>query len=144
MKKTSIFELIRVAELLNDQTIIYFMKHFNKNVGISQILVLNQLRENGPEKQSRLAKRLGYTPGAMTGIANKLTQERYAKRVYDERDRRMILLDITKKGEDLLDEAQKQAQKMREDLYSVLTEKEINELITIQRKLLDHVMTLNK
>src|SRR5699024_10535365 len=136
--------LIRVAELLNDQTIIYFMKHFNKNVGISQILVLNQLRENGLEKQSRLAKRLGYTPGAMTVIANKLTQERYAKRVYNERDRCMILIDINNKHEDLLYKAQKQSQKLLDYLYSVLTEKEINEHITIQRKLLDHVMTLNK
>lgn len=143
MKKESIFELIRTAELLNDQTIMYFLSSFNENAGISQILVLNQLLEKGPQKQSQLAKKLGYTPGAMTGISNKLTKEGYAKREYDENDRRIILLAITDKGNELLEEARKQGQKMRENIYSVLTEEEINQLISIQRKLLNRVMDLN-
>lgn len=144
MKQTSIFELIRTAELLNDQTILYFMNNFNQNTGISQILVLNQLREKGPQKQSQLSKKLGYTPGAMTGIANKLTKEGYAERKYDETDRRIILLALTDKGNELLHEAQKQGQIMRENLYSVLSEEEINQLISIQRKLLNHVINIKE
>ena len=143
MKKTSIFELIRTAELLNEQTIMYFMNNFHANVGISQILVLNQLREKGPQKQSQLAKKLSYTPGAMTGIVNKLTKEGYAKREYDEKDRRIILLALTDKGNELLNEAQAEGQKMRENLYSVLSVEEMEQLISIQKKLLDRVMNIN-
>lgn len=139
MKEASIFELIRTAELLNDKTIIRFMNSFNENVGISQILVLYRLCEKGPQMQSQLARKLGYTLGAMTGISNKLIKEKYARREYVETDRRIILLAVTEKGKDLLNEAQKHGQKMREDLYSVLSEEEIKQLLTIQRKLLDHV-----
>lgn len=143
MKKASIFELIRTAEQLNDQTIISFMNNFDENASISQILVLNQLREKGPQMQSQLAKRLGYTPGAMTGIANKLIKEGYARREYDETDRRVILLAVTEKGIELLHEAQKQGQETRENLYSVLDEEEIKQLLAIQTKLLVHVMNSN-
>ena len=87
MRKASIFELIRTAELVNDKTIIHFLNSFTENVGISQILVLSQLREKGPQKQSQLANTLGYTPGAMTGISNKLIELGYAERKYDENDR---------------------------------------------------------
>lgn len=143
MEQTSIFELIRTAELFNNETILYFMNNFDENVGISQILVLSELREGGPQKQSQLAKKLGYTPGAMTGISNKLTKEEFAKRKYDETDRRIILLALTDKGNRILHEAQRQGQKMRENLYSVLSEEEINQLIAIQRKLLNHVRNIN-
>ncbi len=140
MRKASIFELIRTAELLNDKTIIHFLNSFTENVGISQILVLSQLREKGPQKQSQLANTLGYTPGAMTGISNKLIELGYAERKYDENDRRIILLKVTDKGLELLQEAQKQGQAVRENLYSVLSEEEIMQLLAIQRKLLNHIL----
>lgn len=142
MEKASIFELIRTVELLNNETMIYFMNNFTENAGISHILVLSQIREHGPQMQSHLAKKLGYTPGAMTGIADKLTKEGYAKREYDTTDRRVILLALTNKGEELLQEAQKQGKKMREDLYSILTEEETRQMLSIQRKLLNRVMEI--
>lgn len=143
MEKATIFELIRTAELLNDQTLLYFMNNFDKEVGFSQILVLHQLRERGAQKPTQLAKILGYSPGAMTGLADKLIQEGYSVREYSETDRRIILLSITNEGHKLLEEAQEQGQVMRERLYSVLNEEEINRMLDIQRKLLNHVIKLN-
>ncbi|MDY0409767.1 MarR family winged helix-turn-helix transcriptional regulator [Virgibacillus soli] len=143
MMRASIFELIRVTELLNNETVIRFMDLFNENVGISQILVLSQLQQNGPQMQSWLAKRLGYTSGALTGIANKLIKENYAVRKYDETDRRIVLLAITEKGTELLQNAQKLGQKMETEVYSVLSEAESNQILTIHRKLLDHMLNIN-
>jgi DNA-binding MarR family transcriptional regulator len=142
MNQKSIFELIRTAEYLNNESMILFVSMFNKNVGVSQVLVLAELAEKGPQMQSRLSKRLGYTPGAMTGIANKLIKEGYAEREYDETDRRIIRIAITEKGTQLLQEAQKQGKKMRENLYSVLTEEEVVQLFTIQKKLIKQVLHL--
>ncbi|MBB4824741.1 DNA-binding MarR family transcriptional regulator [Sporosarcina luteola] len=138
--KTSIFELIRQAELLNNESILYFLNHIEGNIGVSQILVLNQLREKGPLMQTELAKKLGYTPGGMTSIANKLIKEGYAEREYDAADRRIVRLAITSKGYEIFIQAQEIGQAMRRDLYSILTDEEIQQMARIQRKLIEHIV----
>src|SRR5699024_12577105 len=90
-------------------------------------------------KQSELAHELGYTPGALTNIADRLMKESYVGRVYDETDRRIIRLAITEKGKTILDQAQKTGQKMRKDIFSILTEEEIQQYLAIQQKLLNHL-----
>ncbi|MDN8848156.1 MarR family transcriptional regulator, partial [Staphylococcus aureus] len=61
MENNNFFELIHNAELFNDATMTLFMKKFNMNVNISQILALSKLKEEGPQKTSSLALSLGYT-----------------------------------------------------------------------------------
>ncbi|MDY0409366.1 MarR family winged helix-turn-helix transcriptional regulator [Virgibacillus soli] len=137
MENKNIFKLIRTLELLTNETIIKFTKSFNLNVGIPQILVLNELAQKGPQMQSALAAEHGYTPGAMTNIADKLIKEGYAVRKFDESDRRIVLLAITEQGLAVLKRAEEKGKEMRMDLYSVLTEEEVEQLILIKEKLLD-------
>src|SRR5699024_10178712 len=106
------------------------------NASVPQILVLFILQQKGTRKQSELANELGYTPGAMTNIATGLIKEDYAKRVYDESDRRIVRLDITDKGKMILDQDQQTGHEMREQLFSVLTEEEVQQYLAIQQKLL--------
>lgn len=143
IEKSTIFDLIHLAELLNNETVKRFTKLFNNNIGISQILVLNELRIKSPQKQSELAEKIGCTPGAMTNIANKLINEEYAERKYSKTDRRLVQLIITKKGEGILVEAQEKGRYMREELYSVLAEEEINQMISIQKKLLQSIKNID-
>lgn len=139
--KESVFELIRQAELLNNEAIIRFMNLFSGNLSVSHCLVLNELKEKGPQKPSELARTLNYTPGALTGISTKLINEGYAVRQYDKSDRRIARLVITEAGIEILKVAQLAGQEMRADLYSVLTEEEINQLLAIQKKLLTHLLS---
>src|SRR5699024_3452083 len=121
------------------KTIVRCSKTFPYNVGVLQILVQSKLQENGAMTQSELAHELGYTPGALTNIADRLMKESYVERVYDETDRRIIRLSITEKGKTILDQAQKTGQKMRKDIFSILTEEEIQQYLAIQQKLLNHL-----
>src|SRR5699024_7879144 len=98
----TIFELVRTAELLSDESMTYLLNRFSHKAGITQIFTLTELREGGPQKQGQLAKKLGYTPGAMTGIADRLTKQGLARRKKDESDRRINLLELTEKGQQLL------------------------------------------
>lgn len=141
--ETSIFELIRQAELLNNEAILRFVNKFNGPIGLSQILVLDQLRRHGPQMQSALAKKLSYTPGGMTSIADKLVKEGFAKRESDANDRRIVFLAVTDKGMDILDKASKAGHDMRKDYYSILTEEEIQQLISIQKKMFEHLVKGN-
>lgn len=141
---TTIFELVRTAELFNDESMKYFMNRFSYKAGISQILTLSELREGGPQKQAQLAKKLGYTPGAMTGIADRLTKQGLARRKKDESDRRINLLELTEKGQQLLLDAQEEGQLIRKSLYASLSEEEITQLLAIQKKLLATVQGFKK
>lgn len=139
MKESTIIDLIHTSERVHDRATIRFMNRLNKNIGISQIIVLSQLHEHGPQMSSKLAGLLGYTTGAMTGISNKLIKENYAKREYLENDRRVILLAITDQGREIIREVQEQNKKMMEEIYSKLSEEEISQYLKIQKKLLKHV-----
>jgi len=141
MTNQNIFKLIRTIELFTNRAIIRWNKSFPSPVGISSILVLEQLQQNGPQKQSTLANQLGYTPGAMTNIANNLIKENYATREYSVNDRRVIFLVITAKGQQIVQDAQLQGQELRKELFEVLTEEEITQFLSIHEKLL---VTLTK
>lgn len=136
MEKDNIFKLIRTVELFTNESIIRWNKAFKHNIGISPILVLSELKQKGPQKQSMLAKELEYTPGAMTNIANRLIKEDYAERHYNKTDRRIVLLAITDKGTAILREAQEKGQELRSQLFDVLNEEEINQFLAIHEKLL--------
>ncbi|MDT3995737.1 MULTISPECIES: MarR family transcriptional regulator [Mammaliicoccus] len=135
---TKFFELLHTLELLKDKTITIFMNRF-KNVNISQIILLSKLKEDGPQKSSTIAEKIGYTPGAITGMTNKLIKEEYILRVPQEYDRRVTLISITDKGIKLLEEAQKQEEILRNDIYSTLNDEETEQLLKIQKKLLEQV-----
>lgn len=136
MEETNIFKLIRTVELFTNESIVRWTKSFQPAIGISSILVLAELRAKGKQKQSTLSNELGYTPGAMTNISNKLINEGYAERKYNENDRRMVLLAITEKGLSVLVEAQQTGLELRKELFSVLSNEEIEQFLTIHEKLL--------
>ena len=140
MKHSTFIELIHISEMLSDKAVVHYLKTFNRNISVSQIIVLNRLGEEGAQMPSQLARVLGYTTGAMTGIANKLVQSGYVRRCTQEGDRRVSKLVITDAGRILLEEAHTHGLKMRETLYSVLTDDELNQYLSIQKKLLHHLM----
>lgn len=136
MEKDNLFKLIHTVEQFTNEAILTWSKSFQHNVGISPILVLSELHMKGPQKQTDLANHLGYTPGAITNIANRLIKCRYAVRQYNEQDRRHVLLQITDLGEAVLHEAYEKGKEIRLELFQTLTEEEIHQFLTIHEKLL--------
>lgn len=143
MSKTDVFELIRTVELFSNEAIIRWNKSFGHSIGISPILVLSELRNKGPQKQTFLANNLGYTPGAMTNIANRLIRNGLAERKYNENDRRNVFLEITEKGCSLLKEAQQKGQEVHAELFQVLSEEELEQFLAIHEKLLKSLKNNN-
>ncbi|MBP2001996.1 DNA-binding MarR family transcriptional regulator [Paenibacillus shirakamiensis] len=136
MENTDVFKLIHAVELFTNEAIIRWTKAFSYNIGISPVIILGELKQHGPQKQTILANKLGYTPGAMTNIAGRLIAQGMAKRKYNENDRRHVLLEITDKGLDVLKEAQQHGNAFRAELFQLLDEEEIRQLLRIYEKLL--------
>lgn len=139
MKEQNVFELIRTVEQFSSEMIIRWSRMFPQNVGLSPILVLFELQQNGPRKHSELANSLGYTAGALTNIANRLIKSGYANRKRDEDDRRIVRLELTDIGEDLLKEAQLKGQELRKEVFEQLSQEELNQFLDIHKKLLNHL-----
>ena len=139
MEEKGVFEPIQTMQRLSNHAVIQWTKATRNNIGISPILVLVELKLHGPQKQSDLAQTLGFTPGAITNIANKLIESQLAERKYDSSDRRIIYLDITEKGMDVLKDAKQQGQFVYEQLFQVLNDTEIQQFLSIYEKLIRNI-----
>ncbi|WJY28360.1 MULTISPECIES: MarR family winged helix-turn-helix transcriptional regulator [Sporosarcina] len=71
-----------------------FISHFPG----SQSQLVFTLARKGRLKMSELAKILGLTAGAVTAASDKLIENGYVLRIRDDKDRRIIYLEITDKG----------------------------------------------
>lgn len=137
MNQNNLFDLIHSSEQLSNEHIVEFTSRYSYPIGVSSVLVLAELRKNGPIRQSDIADMLSYTKGAVTHIATKLVNYGLAERLYDEEDRRAIYLSITGKGTLALSEAQKIGDSIFMKLFDGLSKNELNEYLRLQQKLLE-------
>ncbi|WP_019243028.1 MULTISPECIES: MarR family winged helix-turn-helix transcriptional regulator [Bacillus] len=139
MEGTDTLKLIRIMQQYNNQAIFKWTKATNHNLGISPILVLAELKHKGPQKQTELAHTLGYTPGALTNIANKLIVQELAERIYDQNDRRSVIMKITDKGRQVLQESETKGHALHAELFQVLSEDELKRFLAIYEKLVNNM-----
>ncbi|TDL38316.1 MarR family transcriptional regulator [Macrococcoides goetzii] len=144
MKQSNFFEFVHDGNQLSYKMMSLFLKQFNHKVNISQIILLEYIKRNGASQPSTIAKALGFTDGAITTMTNKLVKMEYINRVPQLIDRRVILLNITPSGISLLKEAEITGEKVRNAVYSVLTDEELTLMKEIQKKLLNHVDSIDE
>ncbi|WP_054027294.1 MarR family winged helix-turn-helix transcriptional regulator [Bacillus sp. FJAT-28004] len=71
-------------------------------LGMTHGKMLIILGKTGPQKASALAEQLLITSGGVTGIADRLIELGYVKRERGEKDRRVVMLDITEEGMEII------------------------------------------
>ncbi|KAB7707219.1 MarR family transcriptional regulator [Bacillus aerolatus] len=135
MENETFFELLHTMDQVTNKLIIHWNKTFNENLGISHILVLSHLNDYGKSRPSDIAKALGLTPPSLTHLSEKLITKKLAVRLADENDRRILYLDITDPGREMLVKAQTEGQNLRKQLFEKLTAEERQQLLAIYEKL---------
>ena len=70
-----------------------------------QLWVLWELQQCGPLSMSEIARRMYLHPSTVGGIADRLEDKALAQRVRQSRDRRVVYLEITSTGAELLSRA---------------------------------------
>ncbi len=108
------------------------LKH---GINPSQYLILKTLNSSGPQKAAELAEAIQMTPGAITGASDKLVSEGYAERKGVMRDRRVVYLEITDKGEQILESMIENHKKATEKFFEGLSDEDINHLIRIYHQI---------
>ena len=136
MKNATIFELIHTMEKVNNNMLLDWKRRFKEDVGISHILVLHFVEENGMSRPSDIAIHLGFAPASITYLLGKLIDKEYCTRELDESDGRVSYLKITDSGRAVLKMAESKGSEMRQSFLNTLTEDDRQQLFRIYEKLL--------
>lgn len=72
------------------------------HITLPQFFILNMLEKEDALRMTDIARILGVTTAAATGIVDRLVKSSYAVRVYDTRDRRIIKIRLSPQGRELV------------------------------------------
>jgi|HigsolmetaAR203D_1030402.scaffolds.fasta_scaffold00673_19 DNA-binding MarR family transcriptional regulator len=136
-------EIGSLYHLLHRSLFFDWSKFMVKGMSGSQPLILEKLSLSGKQKVTDLAKVLNITSGAVTGLTDRLIANGYVTRKRSEEDRRIVYIEITPEGEKVLKEIQEHRQSIINQYFSALTEEELQHLLRLYRKVLDHAAQQN-
>jgi DNA-binding MarR family transcriptional regulator len=123
LQQTIIFSLL-VVEKVNKQ----LEKTYKNDLTFSEFYTLLTVSYNGDMTMTAFADNLGIQKQQATRVINTLVQKGYIQRVYDEADRRVVLIRLTPEARAYLKEyTSKTIEKIRESLAD-FTESEFQEL----------------
>ncbi|MFX3636338.1 MAG: MarR family winged helix-turn-helix transcriptional regulator [Candidatus Pristimantibacillus sp.] len=116
-------------------------KQMNHNLSYTQFKVMFMLQSAELEKRkvSELADSIGLTPGAITGVVDKLLAEGYVNRERALDDRRVVYVEITAKGKELIAEVLETQGEMISQFFNVLPEEDIQHLRRIFTQMLANI-----
>jgi DNA-binding MarR family transcriptional regulator len=102
---------------------------------LTNILVLDALRDRGAMTMGEIAEVLNLSMGAVTAIVDKLVKQSIAGRERDPDDRRVVRVSLLSKGSKLVDDLYAERVSLSNDIYGVLTEAEKMEMLRMFKKI---------
>lgn len=99
--------------------------------------ILKLLYVKGPMSQKRMQEKLNIQPGSISEIINKLEKKELVRRQPDEADRRRVILSLTEKGREDVEEFSRNRQNHMASFFQVLEESDKQELDRILQILLN-------
>lgn len=117
----------RVAALISEQIL--------EKVTPEQLAVLTYLAKNAPCLTSQISDYCGVNPGATTAMLNRLVGKGYTERNLAENDRRVVLVNITDKGREMVKAGYDGAYKLVESLEGQFDQAEIETFVRVFEKL---------
>ena len=111
------------------------------DLGISpaQARLLLTVKDWQPISLKALAVRMCFTPGAVTQTVDSLAQLGYLIRARDERDRRVIYINLSPSGLELAAKVKRQHNSIMKKMMSDLDDAELQQLTTIYDKINQHL-----
>lgn len=134
---------MNINEKLTDELLLFFNGFSSwessiirsSDLTVAEAHAIEVLGQHGRMNMKSLAQRLGVTTGTTTVTVDKLEKKDYACREATREDRRVTLISLTEKGKKAFEEHHKFHHHLTEQMLSVLSEDEINQLLTILTKI---------
>ncbi|HDR8182258.1 TPA: MarR family transcriptional regulator [Bacillus thuringiensis] len=126
---TNVFAMFRT--LRND-----IGKIFGGYIPWNEFIVLRILNRTNKEMVSRVANELNVSNSHITAVTEKLINKGFVTRSRSTSDRRVVYLEITEQGKDLVAKMEGAKKQYLQERFSALSEDEMNIMITISKKLI--------
>lgn len=107
----------------------------SSDLTVSEAHAIEALGRNGQMNMKSLAQKLGVTTGTTTVTVDRLEKKDYAKRESIKEDRRVHLITLTEKGRRAFDEHHQYHSDLTEQILSVLSDEESEQLLNILKKI---------
>ncbi len=104
-------------------------------VTIPQYATLDLIEKNGQLKMHEIASELNISLPAATGLVSRLVKMGFVKRCYDQTDRRIINIELTKEGKQVVSQISQKRKEMVTELFGKLSEPERKKYLEILQKL---------
>ncbi|NQV04068.1 MAG: MarR family transcriptional regulator [Candidatus Omnitrophica bacterium] len=105
------------------------------NISTAQMIMLVSIHDHGQCKLKTLAKERGISPPTATGLIDRLLRAGYVKRGSDPEDRRVVMVSLTKKGENAVQDFLSTVRKRWKNILIHLTSKEQHQYLNIVKKI---------
>jgi len=110
---------------------------FKGKVTLPQLLVLQFLHENPDARMTDAAQFMKVSTAALTGLADRLVKSGYIARSFDSGDRRIIRVNLTPKGRELVRKIKEQRRQMVIDVFGKISEQEREDYLRILNRIRD-------
>ena len=77
--------------------------HFDSEISPLAIYIMHLLKSKEPLSMTQISNALGMPKSNITVLADKLIEKKFAERLQDNHDRRIVMIALTKKGYDFLE-----------------------------------------
>jgi len=104
-------------------------------ITIPQYLSLDLINQHKSLKMKDIAKELNVSLPAASGLINRLYTLGMVKRLYDNKDRRVIYIEITPKGRKIVDQVYAHRKKALKDTFSKLTKEERSQYLNLLKRI---------
>ncbi|EFM11710.1 transcriptional regulator, MarR family [Paenibacillus curdlanolyticus YK9] len=115
-----------------------------EGITLPGLMILNKIVRDGEQRLSDLAEELDFTSGAITALCDKLEERGFAVRNRKPEDRRTILLDITARGQSLLDRHQNIGPSSMDVLFGGFSTEELEAQKRTYRRMIDNLERLSE
>ena len=104
---------------------------YKGKITLPQFLAMSFLNKKGSSNMTELAHYMDITTAGMTGIISRLVAGRYARRVSDPKDRRVIIVKLTSRGVALTRKVNDERRQIIIDVFGRISEKEREDYLNI-------------
>ncbi|MGE7604572.1 MarR family winged helix-turn-helix transcriptional regulator [Peribacillus sp. NPDC097675] len=132
---STLFELFWI---LNKRWAQEWVSSSEHGYSVTQALALEMLEAEGRLMASHLAVSLSLSTGGITGITDKLVRDQLIQRTRNKGDRRIVYLEITEQGRELLKVLRNQRIELMEKFLEPLSKMKMQELLKFNKKLYKH------
>ncbi len=101
------------------------------HITLPQFLILNILEEDDESRMTDIARTLGVSTAAATGIVERMVKSGYAQRRYDASDRRIIKIKLNPKGRELVQRINKQKKQNIIEIFGKLSAQDRDNFLNI-------------